>query len=83
MIVHLAANLSHDISFRDSTTTESVGDCGKEENYGRGDYLRREGCLYRVVATTTTTMFSIATKFATLDYYFILYFNMSFPHSSR
>ena len=28
----------------------NVGDCGKEENYGRGDYLRREGCLYRVVA---------------------------------
>ena len=33
--------------------------------------------------TTTTTMFSIATKLATLDYYFILYFNMSFLHSSR
>ena len=33
--------------------------------------------------STTTTMFSIARKFATLDYYFILYFNMSFLHSSR
>ena len=29
------------------------------------------------------SMFSLATKFATLDYYFILYFNMSFLRSSR
>ena len=30
--------------------------------------------------TTTNTMFSIATKFATLDYNFILYFNRPFLH---